>query len=345
MKTAIVTGAGGFIGAHFVRFLTSKNYKVIGIDINKPAFSNTAANLFLIADLRDERVVLRLIKNADELYMFAADMGGVGYISTASSTIARNNIRININSLEAARANNVQSVFFASTACVYPLSKQHHLTSVSLKEADALPAEPDSMYGWEKLFTEQLCTSYVQDYGLRIHVGRFHNIFGPEGTYEGGREKSPAALCRKIALAENGGNVEIWGDGKQIRSYCYIDDCCEGVFRLMNSRYPKPVNIGSSKPISLDGLALLISKIAQKKIVISHKPAAPQGVRARNSDNTLIKHLFDWEPTTSLETGLKRTYTWIEGRVQKQKQALTGPHSFSVISPSINRGIVNKYRL
>jgi GDP-D-mannose 3', 5'-epimerase len=319
MKTAIVTGAGGFIGSHFVRFLKKKGYRVTGIDVHKPAFTTTAADRFLMADLRDERRALRLIKDAGELYMFAADMGGVGYISVAQADIARNNIRININTLEAARVNGVRNVFFASTACVYPISKQRDLASVGLRETDVLPAEPDSMYGWEKLFTEQMCASYSQEHNIQIKIGRFHNIYGPEGTYEGGREKSPAALCRKIALAKNGGAVEIWGDGKQVRSYCYIDDCCEGVFRLINSDYLKPVNIGSSESVSLDDLALLIGKVAHKKITVSHKPSAPQGVRCRNSDNTLIKKLFNWEPETSLEDGIRQTYMWIERQITQKK--------------------------
>lgn len=317
MKTAIVTGAGGFIGGHFVRFLKSKSYKVTGVDIRRPQFSKTGADRFLLADLRSEPSALKSIKDADELYMFAADMGGVGYITTAQSNIAINNMRININSLEAARTNGITNIFFASTACVYPISKQKNLTTDGLREDEALPGEPDSMYGWEKLFTEQLCASYSREYNLHIHIGRFHNVYGPDGTYEGGREKSPAALCRKIALAKNGGKVEIWGDGKQIRSYCYIDDCCEGVFRLIKSKYLKPVNIGSSRPVSLNELALLISKIAHKRIVFSHLISAPQGVRARNSDNTLIKNLLHWEPKMTLEEGLKKTYEWIEKRVQK----------------------------
>jgi len=318
MKTAIVTGAGGFIGSHFIQFLKSKNYHVIGIDTHAPEFSKSVADRFITADLRKESNTRRFIKGAHELYMFAADMGGAGYIYSSRANIAKNNVLINTNTLEAARTNGVRNIFFASTACVYPLSKQHVLSSYALKEDDALPAEPDSMYGWEKLFTEQLCASYSQEYKLRIHIGRFHNVYGPECTYDGGKEKSSAALCRKIALAKNGGEVEVWGDGKQIRSYCYIDDCCEGIFRLTNTTYLRPVNLGSSKSISLDELALLISKIAKKTIILSHERSAPQGVRARNSDNTLIKKLLGWEPKTSLETGLKRTYAWIERRVGKK---------------------------
>ncbi|MBI4065121.1 NAD-dependent epimerase/dehydratase family protein [Candidatus Gottesmanbacteria bacterium] len=319
MKTAIVTGAGGFIGTHFVQFLKSKGYTVIGIDIKKPAFSKTAADRFLLGDLRNERNALRLIKRADELYMFAADMGGVGYINTVHASIARNNIRINVNSLEAARINGIRNVFFASTACVYPVSKQQDSDVSGLKESEAIPAEPDSMYAWEKLFTEQLCTAYTKEHNLRIHVARLHNIYGPEGTYEGGREKSPAALCRKVALAKNGEAIEIWGDGKQIRSYCYIDDCCEGIYRLTHSKHLGPVNIGSSHAISIDELAMLISRIAQKKIFISHNQSAPQGVRSRNSNNTLVKKLLGWEPQIPLEVGLKKTYLWIEEQVQKRK--------------------------
>lgn len=316
MKTAIVTGAGGFIGSHFVRHLKSKRYTVRGIDIKYPSFSRSEADEFILADLRNTSTVNQHIKGADELYMFAADMGGVGYIQETNASIAKNNILINVNSLEAARINRIKTVFFASTACVYPLYKQSELTHIKLRESDAIPAQPDTMYGWEKLFTEQLCAAYVKDYGMKIHIARFHNIYGPEGTYEGGREKSPAALCRKIALCDTDGTIEIWGDGKQTRSYCYIEDCCEGVFRLVHSPHIEPVNIGSSIAISLDELALVIGKIAKKTIRLSHMITAPQGVRARNSDNSLIKELLHWEPTVSLEKGMKLTYDWIESRVK-----------------------------
>lgn len=319
MKSAIVTGAGGFIGSHFTRYLHAKGYHVIGIDIKYPEFSPTRANKFVLADLTDTHLAFTYIQHVDELYMFAADMGGVEYIESTHANIMRTNTLINVNTLEAAKKAGIPTMFFPSTACVYPQSKQKSIQSKGLKETDVYPADPDSSYGWEKLFAEQLCQAYTKDHGMKIHIARLHNVYGPEGTYEGGREKSPAALCRKVALADSVDTVEVFGDGKQIRSYCYIDDCCEGIFRLTHSKHLGPVNIGSSRPISINDLALLISKIAQKKIAISHNLTAPLGVRARSSDNGLIKKLLGWEPRIPLEAGFRKTYQWIERQVQKEK--------------------------
>lgn len=319
MKSAIVTGAGGFIGSHFIKFLKSKGYTVTGIDIKRPVFSKTAADRFILADLTDQRLAFQHIQHADELYMFAADMGGVEYIESTRADLMKTNALININTLEAARRADIPTIFFPSTACVYPQSKQKSIRLKGLKETDVYPADPDSSYGWEKLFAEQLCQAFIGDYNMKIHIARLHNAYGPEGTYEGGREKSPAALCRKIATANPGDTIEVWGDGRQIRTYCYVDDCCEGIFRFTHSEHLGPINIGSSQKISIDELVLLISRLAQKKIFISHNLTAPQGVRARSSNNTLVRKLIDWEPQTPLEVGFKITYQWIELQVQKKK--------------------------
>jgi GDP-D-mannose 3',5'-epimerase len=320
MKTAIVTGAGGFIGSHLVSYLKKKGYRVKGIDVKLPEFNTTAADEFSQIDLRSAEQSLAAITQADELYLLAADMGGVGYISQHHADLMRNNTLINLNSLYAAQQNKVKKVFFASSACVYPQQKQSSSDSQKLKEQDAIPADPDTGYGWEKLYTEQLCQAFRADFGMDIKVARFHNIYGPEGTFEGGREKSPAAICRKVAQAKNPGEVEVWGDGKQTRSYCYIADCCEGVFRLMQSQVNQPVNIGTDSSVTIDQLVEIVAEIAGKRITIKHLPNQPQGVRGRNSDNTLIKQLLGWQPTTSLKEGLSQTYSWIEEQLGAVKK-------------------------
>lgn len=318
MKKAIVTGAGGFIGSHFVRFLKKKNYTVLGIDIKHPQYTKTSADVFVIGDLRNPVVAKKNISSAQEVYMFAADMGGMGYIDHVRAKIMHDNVLINANTLEAARRAKVVNVFFASSACVYPLEIQERSNNTGLKEEDALPAHPDTMYGWEKLYGEMFCKSYALDYGMNVHVARFHNIYGPEGAYDGGREKSIAALCRKIAQAKSGDAIEVWGDGKQTRSYCYIDDCCEGVYRLMHSSYLEPVNIGSSELVGINALIDKIARIAGKDIKKQYDLTKPQGVRGRNSDNTLIRKILHWEPKTPLDEGLKHTYQWIHDRLYEQ---------------------------
>ncbi len=315
MKTAVVTGAGGFIGSHFVKFLKKKGYTVRGIDIVKPSFSDSDADEFILADLRDLDQARQSISAADELYMFAADMGGIGYISAHHADLMRNNILINSNSLLVAQEQNIPKIFFASSACIYPVEKQLVAELTALKESDAIPANPDSEYGWEKLFTEQLCLAYRKDYGIDVKIARFHNIYGPEGTYNNDRAKSPADICRKVAEAKDGGTVEVWGDGKQSRSYCYIDDCCEGVYRLVHSDVDQPINIGSDELITINDLVTLVSKIAKKKLKIKHQLDKPQGVRGRNSDNTLIQELLGWAPPTSLKEGFAKTYRWINTQV------------------------------
>lgn len=316
MKTALVAGAGGFIGHHIVKYLKEKNFCVRGVDIKYPKFENTKADEFLLLDLREKTSANKASKGMDYVYNLAANMGGVGFIETVHADLMRDNVLIDTNMLEAAKSNGAKRFFYSSSACIYPTYKQGKKENPGLKERDALPADPDNSYGWEKLFAERLCLDYYSDYGLETRVARFHNIYGPLGTWQGGREKSPAALCRKIALAKDGEKIEVWGDGNQTRSYCYIEDCLEGIYKLMMSDIRTPINIGSDRLISINDLIDLISKIAGKRIRKTYDPAKPQGVRGRNSDNTLIKKLLRWSPQIPLEVGFKKTYQWINQQVQ-----------------------------
>jgi len=317
-KTAIVTGAGGFIGSHLVKYLKAKNYFVKGIDIKYPEFSKTEADEFVIADLRDSASTRKAITKVDELYMLAADMGGMGFISCHGAQIVHNNAIINLNTLEVAKDRAIKKIFFASSACVYPEEKQLSTSNLVLKETDAYPANPDTDYGWEKLFIEKSAAAYARDYNLEMRIARFHNIYGPEGTYDGGREKAPAAICRKVAQAQKKDDIEVWGDGKQSRSYCFIEDCCEGIYRLMQSDCDQVLNIGSDRLVSVDELVEIVAKIAGKDISKDYDLTKPQGVRGRNSDNTLLKEKLDWEPVISLEDGLKKTYDWISLELSKK---------------------------
>jgi len=315
----LVTGAGGFIGHHLVRFLQKKGYWVRGVDIKEPEFSpKDEADEFLLLDLRELNNCLKATEGIDKVYTFAANMGGIGFITEVKAEVMRDNALINLNMAEASRQNKVKRLFYSSSACIYPTFKQTDPNVTALKEDDAYPGDPDNEYGWEKLFSERLYQNYYNDYGLETRITRFHNIYGPEGTYDGGREKAPAALSRKIAITKDGGEFKIWGDGKQTRSFCYIDDCLEGVYRLMESDFKEPLNIGSDRLVTIDELADIITKISGKTFTKKYELSAPQGVRGRNSDNTLCKSVLDWEPKISLEEGLKETYEWIKNQIEKK---------------------------
>ncbi len=312
----LVTGAGGFIGHHLVTFLRAKGYWVRGVDLKYPEFSEVDADEFEILDLRRWDNCLQATRGIDEVYGLAADMGGMGFISSHHAEILHNNSLINIHTLEAARLNGVKRYFYTSSACVYPEYKQTEANVVPLKEEDVYPAQPQDAYGWEKLVMERLCTHYREDYGLETRIVRFHNIFGEQGTWEGGREKAPAALCRKIAVAKLTGNheIEMWGDGEQTRSFCHIQDTLEGIYRLMRSDYRFPLNLGSDRMVTINELAYIIAKIAGIEITIKHIEG-PMGVRGRNSDNTRLREVLGWEPQLTLEEGLAKTYAWIEQQV------------------------------
>jgi nucleoside-diphosphate-sugar epimerase len=314
----LVTGAGGFIGHHLVRFLKDRGYWVRGVDVKEPEFEATAADEFLILDLRRWENCLVATEGVHQVYALAADMGGMGFIANHHSQILYNNSLINLHTLEAARTNGVQRYLYSSSACVYPEFLQTETDVKPLKEEDAYPAMPQDAYGWEKLITERLCHHYLEDYGFETRVVRFHNIFGPLGTWHGGREKVPAALCRKIALAKLTGedSIEIWGDGEQTRSFCYIDDCIEGLYRLMESDFREPLNLGQDRMVTINELADMIASIAEVSVSKVHVPG-PQGVRGRNSDNSRLRRVLEWEPGISLEDGLARTYAWIESNVRE----------------------------
>jgi GDP-D-mannose 3', 5'-epimerase len=323
----LVTGAGGFIGNHLVSYLKRAGYWVRGVDLKRPEFGATEADDFLALDMRRIENCLTATSGIEEVYALAADMGGMGFISSHHAQILFNNSAINLHTLEAARQNGVKRYLYSSSACVYPEYRQTETDVTPLKEEDAYPAQPQDAYGWEKLIAERLCTHYREDYGIESRIVRFHNIFGPLGTFDGGREKAPAALCRKIAVAKLTGNPEIliWGDGQQTRSFCYIDDCVFGMHKLMRSDFREPLNLGQDRLISIDELVDLIAKIARIKIRKKYIQG-PQGVRGRNSDNSRLRMVLDWEPRVTLEEGLSRTYDWIEQMVRRDP-ALQAPLS------------------
>lgn len=314
----LVTGAGGFIGSHLVTYLKDRGYWVRGVDIKFPEFSESDADEFEILDLRRWDNCLQATRGIDEVYALAADMGGMGFISANHAQILYNNSLMNLHTLEAAKTNGAKRYLYTSSACVYPEYLQEDANVTPLKESDVYPAQPQDAYGWEKLMSEILCKYYKEDYGIETRTVRFHNIFGEKGTWEGGREKVPAALCRKIAIAKLTGNheIEIWGDGEQTRSFCYINDCLEGIYRLMRSDFAEPINLGQDRMISINGLADVIAEIAGIEVAKKHIDG-PQGVRGRNSDNNLLRETLGWEPEISLEEGLKITYEWIEAEVRK----------------------------
>jgi nucleoside-diphosphate-sugar epimerase len=315
----LVTGAGGFIGSHLAAFLKQQGYWVRGVDIKEPEFARSACDDFRLLDLRRWENCLEATRGIEEVYALAADMGGMGFISAHHSQILYNNAMINFQTLESAHSNGVKRYLYSSSACVYPEFKQTETNVVPLREEDAYPAQPQDAYGWEKLITERLCTHYREDYGIETRIVRFHNIFGPKGTWEGGREKAPAAMCRKIANAKLTGNheIEIWGDGEQTRSFCYIDDCVLGIHKLMRSDYQEPLNLGQDRMVTINELADMVAGIAGISITKKHV-VGPQGVRGRNSDNTRLRAILRWEPEISLEEGMRRTYLWIEEQVRQQ---------------------------
>lgn len=321
MKTALVCGAGGFIGSHLVKRLKSEGYWVRGVDLKYPEYDKTYADDFLMGDLREQEVCRRAVDQSfDEVYQLAADMGGAGFVFTGAhdADIMHNSALINLNMIEACYKRNVKKVFYSSSACMYPEHNQLDPDNPNCEESSAYPANPDSEYGWEKLFSERLYLAFNKQYGIEVRVARFHNIFGIEGTWVGGREKAPAALCRKVAEAKDGGEIEIWGDGLQTRSFLYVDECVEGVRRFMNSDFMGPVNIGSDEMVTINQLAEMAMKAANKKLTLKHIPG-PIGVRGRNSDNNLIKKKLNWAPSESLYEGIEKTYKWISHQVELTK--------------------------
>jgi nucleoside-diphosphate-sugar epimerase len=333
MKKAVVFGAGGFIGNHMVKRLKKEGFHVVGVDLKKPEFSKTTADIFIVGDLRDLSIVANAINHdIDELYQFAADMGGAGYIFTGEhdANVMHNSAQINLNTAHECVKKNVKKIFYSSSACMYPEHNQMDPDNPNCKENSAYPANPDSEYGWEKLFSERLYKAFERNYGLNVRIARFHNIFGPEGTWKGGKEKAPAAMCRKVIYAEDGGELEVWGDGKQTRSFLYIDECIEAVRSLMNSNFTEPVNIGSEEMIAINNFAQMAINISKKDVKIynidgeefkeKYGHPCPRGVKGRNSDNTLFEEKVGWKVSQPLIDGMQKTYDWITRQAKKAEE-------------------------
>jgi len=320
MRRALVNGAGGFIGSHLVKRLKVEGHWVRGADLKQPEFDRSAADDFVVGDLRDPALVREVVPHIDEVYQLASDMGGAGYIFTGENdaSIMHNSATINLNTLEIGTRAGIRKFFYSSSACIYPEYNQRDPQNPKCSEDSAYPAAPDSEYAWEKLFSERLYLAFKRNRDVQVRIARFHNIFGPEGTWKGGREKAPAAICRKVAEAPDGGEIEIWGDGSQTRSFLYIDECIEGIRRLMDSHFTGPVNIGSEEMITINALARLVMEIAGKRLAIRHIPG-PTGVRGRNSDNRLIRQKLGWAPSKRLRRGLEQTYQWIAKEVAQEK--------------------------
>lgn len=321
LRRIVVTGAGGFIGHHLVNYLKSHGHWVRGVDIVDPQYEPTKADEFIKADLREYENCVRAVSDVDDVYNLAADMGGIGYITLYHALLTRNNALINLHMLEAARQKDVGRYLYTSSACVYPSFLQNDTDVTPLREEQAVPADPEKGYGWEKLFAEQIATYYHEEFGLEVRIVRFHNIYGPLGTYEGGREKAPAAICRKVAEAKDGSSLEVWGDGEQTRSFCHIDDCVEGLVRLMDSGYVLPLNLGTDELVTVNQLVDMVCDASGKKLTKEHDLTKPQGVRGRNSDNSLLREIIDWEPQISLKEGIGRTYQWIWNELSRHDRA------------------------
>jgi nucleoside-diphosphate-sugar epimerase len=338
-KVALVCGAGGFIGHHLVKRLKREGFWVRGTDLKFPRFSDTSADDFVIGDLRDQYFVRHIVdRRFDEIYQLAADMGGAGYIFTGEhdADVMHNSATINLNILQAAHARNNKRIFYSSSACIYPEYSQRDPNNPNCAESAAYPAAPDSEYGWEKLFSERLYLAYARNYGMEVRIARYHNIFGPEGSWNDGKEKAPAAVCRKVAAAADGGEVEIWGDGKQTRSFLYIDECLEGTLRLMRSNFTGPVNIGSDEMVTIDRLVDIVAGIAGKSVRKRHIDG-PTGVRGRKSDNRLIRENLGWSPSTVLINGLRPTYEWI--RMQAMRNVQSGGQVSAVMSKELSQSL------
>lgn len=323
MKRILVNGAGGFIASHLVKRLKSEGFWVRGADLKRPEYSDSTADEFVVGDLRDPEVVAKVVSGVEDVYQLAADMGGAGYLFTGEhdAAVMHNSALINLNTLQLGTEAGVRRFFYSSSACVYPEVNQMDPLNPICTESSAYPAGPDSEYGWEKLFSERLYLSYMRNYDVKVRIARFHNIFGPYGTWDGGKEKAPAAVCRKVAQAPEGGEIEMWGDGMQTRSFLYVDECVEGVRRLMESDFTGPVNIGSEEMVTINQLAELVMQVAGKKLSIRHIKG-PLGVRGRNSDNELIFEKLGWRPSRPLSEGLEKTYSWVASQVEVAKAVL-----------------------